>query len=49
VLLELVTEDEPEPHPEWTAAIRPTPADIMRAISVLGWTPPGGGYFEPMR
>jgi hypothetical protein len=27
----------------------PTPAQVMEAAAVLGWTPPGDGYLAPLR
>jgi hypothetical protein len=54
VLPELITEDEPEPHPEWAAAQQPAPADIMMWAELLGGMCPatpylGAAYFGPVR
>jgi hypothetical protein len=49
VLFEILADDTPDPHPELVASIRPTPAEMMRAVAVIGWTPPGDGYLAPLR
>ena len=48
--LEIITgqDEEPGPHPEWAASIRPTPEQMIAAASVLGWLPPEGGYLTPL-
>ena len=30
---------QPEPDPEWVAAMRPTAADITAAAAIRGWLP----------
>jgi len=31
----------PDPHPDLVAAMRPSPRDLLMAVSVLGWMPEG--------
>jgi hypothetical protein len=39
VSLETVLATLLDPHPEWVATTRPTPAEVFEAAQYLGWLP----------